>query len=85
MAKRGTVRIPDLEDEPEREAVDETPSEVVLPAPWVLDAGIKKFYELANLHWPKKDQSVSFDMRNEKQLRITLGLVYAAMRQQDRQ
>lgn len=83
MARRGPVRVPDLEDDPRREHVDDTPTEVVLPPPPVIDAGVKKFYELANLHWPKKDQSISFDMRNQQMLRVVLGMVYTAMRARD--
>jgi len=83
MARRGPVRIPDLEDEPERDLSNETPAEVVLPPADVLNAGLQKFYELAKLHWPNKDQSVSFDYKNERMLRVTLGLVYSAMKSKD--
>lgn len=58
------------------------PDDVVLPPPDIIEAGVKKFQELANLHWPSgKDgyQSISFDSRNLHMLRITIGLVYMAM------
>jgi hypothetical protein len=63
--------------------VDDEPSEVVLPKPTIIDAGMAKFHELARQHWPAKEggfKLTSFDMRNDRQLRYTLGLVFMAMK-----
>ena len=62
---------------------------VTLPPAAVLNAGIAKFLEYANLHWPdapRKDKDfrlTSFDYRNDYHLRVTLGMAYAAMKQAD--
>jgi hypothetical protein len=53
----------------------------------VIDAGMLKFTELARLHWPASAggfKLTSFDIRNDRQLRMTLGLVYMAMQLADR-
>ena len=85
MGKRGPIRIPTDDEIFEREPVDDTdPPEVVLPSTTVIDAGLKRFRELAALHWPQKGgTSVSFNVSNAMQMRMVLGLVYMAMRTVD--
>lgn len=81
--KRGPIKIPDFEDDPRTHVDIEPLREVLLPPKEVLDAGVAKFYELVKLNWPNSAngfQLVQFDLRNEQQIRITLGAVFMAMR-----
>lgn len=81
MARKGPIRVPQFDpDEPEP-MPDLGVTEVMLPAAAIIDAGVEKFLELAKLYWPAKDgfKLTSFDMRNDRQLRMALGLVYMAM------
>lgn len=58
--------------------------EIVLPNKDILDAGLAKFTELCQLNWPNSSGTfglVQFDVRNPQHMRITLGLVYMAMRE----
>jgi hypothetical protein len=62
------------------------PVDVVLPPHAVIEAGMHKFEELARLHWPSSEPGVgfkssSFTITNGRQLRMTLGLVYMAMKE----
>lgn len=60
------------------------PAEVTLPPSPIIDAGVAKFLELANLNWPKQKGDFSlvrFDLRNIAMLRMTIGLVYREMLQ----
>jgi hypothetical protein len=69
----------------------ESPAEVTtLPDKAVLDAGVAKFMEYANLHWPQsfkvegaEFKLTSFDYKNDYHLRVTLGMVYMAMKNAD--
>jgi len=82
--RRPPIRMPDREEDLPREVYEEAPSEIILPPPPVIDAGAAKFQELAKLHWPSQEggfKLTGFDMRNDRQLRIMLGLVYMAMRE----
>jgi hypothetical protein len=59
-----------------------------MPEPAVLDAGVEKFREYAGRHWPRamKDGSFkleSFDTRDNEHLRITIAVVYLAMKEAD--
>lgn len=87
MAKRGPITVPDFDpEEASRGPAPPATQDVILPCKPVLDAGVEKFTELARLHWPSQDggfKLTSFDMTNDRMLRITLGLVYQAMRRED--
>lgn len=84
MPRRGPIRIPDdhdLRDEPQT-VRDDIPNEVKLPDKRIIDAGMAKFLEMARLHWPNAEggfKTVSFDIRNDRQLRMTLALAFMAM------
>lgn len=84
--RKGPIHIPD--DEPQGVTiitpVDDAP--IDLPPKAVIDAGVAKFLELAKLNWPSQEggfKLISFDMRNDRQLRVTLGLVFMAMREKE--
>jgi hypothetical protein len=82
--RKGPLRIPDAEEE--QPALDPgEPATVELPPRHVLDAGIARFGEMMRLHWPSRESGVSkaFDVTNERQLRMALGLTYMAMRDAD--
>lgn len=87
MPRKGPIRLPNLTAE-EENRVEIRETTIDLP-PWpVIDAGIAKFEEMAKLHWPAPEggfKLVSFDIRNNQQLRMTLGLVYMAMRKMDKE
>jgi hypothetical protein len=80
MSRKGPIRIPDAEAEPGPPDLGE-PVTVELPSRHVLDAGVTKFYEMLRLHWPGREAGISkaFDITNERQLRMALGLTYMAM------
>ncbi len=90
--KRGPIKVV-VEDERHHHdppASVEEPETVTLPTRAVIDAGVAKFMEYANLHWPlarpTADEAFklqSFDYRNTYHLRVTLGMVYQAMREAD--
>jgi hypothetical protein len=82
--RKGPLLIPDSEDDPATPAFGE-PEPVVLPPRAVIDAGVAKFQEMLRLHWPARESGVSraFDVTNERQLRMALGLTYMAMREAD--
>jgi hypothetical protein len=82
--RRGHFRLPDPEPDPRETQVVRDPDEVLLPPRPVLDAGLKRFQELAGLHWPKAGGSITFDMHNISQLMMVLGLTYMAMKEADR-
>ena len=84
---RGPIKVSLPEDEPV-EKVERAAMEVLdLPDNPILDAGVAKFMEYANLHWPVAGAGdfklTSFDYRNEYHLRVALGVVYMAMRKAD--
>lgn len=73
---------------PPRSVVED---DITLPPKAVLDAGVAKFREYAGLHWPAGRvvggddlKLASFDHRNPYQLRVTLAMVYMAMKEADR-
>jgi hypothetical protein len=80
--RKGPLLIPDAEEEATQAAPGE-PEPVLLPPKHVVDAGIAEFMRLARLHWPARESgiSISFDIKNERQLFLTIGLVYKAMRE----
>lgn len=83
--RRGMIDLPRFhraQAEPLAEA-DLTPTAIDLPAREVIEAGVSKFFEMANLYWPAKGGVISFDPRNKAQLRMALGLVYMAMKEID--
>jgi hypothetical protein len=82
--RKGPLLIPDAEEEATPAAPGE-PEAVLLPPRHVVDAGIAEFLRLARLHWPARESgiSISFDIKNERQLFYTIGLVYMAMRDAD--
>jgi hypothetical protein len=86
--KRGPIRVP--QDDPSSPYAkfddNDKPEEVTLPPGTVIDVGVAKFLEMAGLHWPNQEggfKLTSFDIRNDRQLRMTLGLVYIAMLEAD--
>jgi hypothetical protein len=86
--RRGPIKFPEYEPGGKNDAphVDEPPP-IDLPAPPIIDAGVKEFKKLAKLYWPDvKDgfKLSGFDVKNDRMLRYTLGLVYMAMRGVDR-
>jgi hypothetical protein len=87
MAK-GPIRVPAPDPIEEMTGPAAEPETVELPANEILDAGVAKFMELANLHWPTRGLRegfllTSFDIRDSHKLRMTLGLTYMAMKEQD--
>lgn len=88
MSRQGPIRFvlppeePVAPGEPVRDDVDE----IAMPEMAVLKAGIAKFREYANLHWPRAGKPgeefklQSFDPGNDYHLRVTLGMVYLAMK-----
>lgn len=85
MARRGPIKIPDDLFEEPKEVRDDIPNEVRLPDKRIIDAGMAKFLEMARLHWPNAEggfKTVSFDIRNDRQLRMTLALAFMAMMQE---
>ena len=86
MPNKKLIDVPRYEPGMRRDAIEEadlTPTAVDLPQPAVLDAGVKKFFEMANLYWPSKGGVITFDPKNRPQLRMALGLVYMAMQEVD--
>jgi hypothetical protein len=79
--RRGQFRLPDPDPDPLETKVVDDPEDVLLPSRPVLDAGMQKFAELAALHWPKSGGSISFDVKDQPRLMMTLGLVFLAMKQ----
>ncbi|HEY2105075.1 MAG TPA: hypothetical protein VGH29_04790 [Candidatus Binataceae bacterium] len=79
---RDPIRLPPVEDEPALPDPGE-PATVELPPRHVIDAGVVKFMQMLRLHWPGREGGVSksFDVTNERQLRMALGLTYMAMRE----
>jgi hypothetical protein len=81
--KRGMIDVPRYDPkaklDPPVEQADMVPTAVDLPPPKVIEAGVEKFMEMANLYWPARGGVITFDPRNKQQLRMTLGLVYLAM------
>jgi hypothetical protein len=88
VSKRGPIKVM-MAPEETRVVADTDLNQVLdLPPPEVLAAGVKKFLEYANLHWPTPSKDgdfklTSFDYKNEYHLRVTLGLVYMAMKDAD--
>jgi hypothetical protein len=80
--RKGPIRFPDAEDEPTAPDLGE-PATVELPPRYVIDAGVEKFMQMLRLHWPGREGGISksFDVTNERQLRMALGLTYMAMRE----
>jgi hypothetical protein len=86
MARAGPFTIPDpLPEVSGRRLQALDPEPVLLPPRPILDAGYRKFNELARQCWPnaKCDGLISFDPKNPQQLMYVLGLVYMAMRDAD--
>jgi len=90
MVRQGHIKVvlPKDEGEPVTVAQDIDSQILDLPDRAVLDAGVRKFLEYANLHWPLSRPTAdeafkltSFDYRNDYHLRVTLGMVFLAMRQ----
>jgi len=91
--KRGPIKVSLGKEEADadlREVAKGVADTVVLPAQKVLDVGVAKFREYAGLHWPAGRavggddlKLASFDHRNPYQLRVTLAMVYMAMREVD--
>ena len=85
MPKIGPVRIPDPQPQKRKHRFKpKDPEDVILPPRQVLEAGLAKFKEMAGLHWPSKDGSYAFDVKNAGQMMITLGLVYMSMKDAER-
>jgi hypothetical protein len=90
MRKRGPIGVV-LPPEDAAAEVHESPAEITtLPDKAVLDAGVRKFMEYAGLHWPATVKIegadfklTSFDYKNDYHLRVTLGMVYMAMKNAD--
>jgi hypothetical protein len=87
---RVPVRVPaeitDLTDPYLQNFNEEKPDDILLPPPAVIEAGLRKFLEMAALHWPHQQggfKLTSFDIRNDRQLRMTLGLAYMAMKEEE--
>lgn len=86
--RKGPIKVSlPADDEAPADAPHPMPAEVMeLPDTAILNAGLAKFQEYAALHWPVagKDAAdfklTSFDHRNSYHLRVTLGMVYLAMR-----
>jgi hypothetical protein len=62
--------------------------EALAPNDAIIKAGVARFREYANRHWPTKQRNgdfklESFDHKNEEHLRLTLCMVYMAMRDCD--
>jgi hypothetical protein len=58
------------------------------PSDQIIKAGVARFREYANRHWPTKQRNgdfklESFDHKNDEHLRLTLCMVYMAMRDSD--
>lgn len=85
--RKGPLRVPGIDPDLQINQQTLTDETVDLPPADVIDAGMLKFTELARLHWPASAggfKLTSFDIRNDRQLRMTLGLVYMAMQLADR-
>lgn len=78
---RKMIEVPKFQPDDRVEHADMVPTAIDLPRTEILDAGVKKFLEMANLYWPGKGGVITFDPKNKAQLRMTLGLVYYAMRE----
>lgn len=86
---KGPIKVHLLKVDPDPESVmDSVANTIVLPSLEVIEAGMKKFREYSNLHWPAgrvigtgELQLKSFDHRNDDQLRIALAMTFIAMKQ----
>lgn len=89
MSKGGPIKVMMLKDDPKidsgfpENAVSDT---IELPSIAVIEAGMKKFREYSNLHWPAgrvigtgELKLASFDHRNDDQLRIALAMTFISM------
>ncbi len=91
---KGPIRVKLLDDPADASSPDfsdNVSNTIALPPPDVIAAGVKKFREYANLHWPAgrvtgtgELQLRSFDHRNDQMLQIALAMTFVAMRQASR-
>ncbi len=84
--RRDPIKVTLPPEDPVAQSVVVPVEDVRLPDKAIIDAGVAKFLEYANLHWPlgrptadEKFKLISFDYRNDYHLRVTLGMVYLAM------
>lgn len=80
------IKFPGFDEQ--RDPIDEAdmvPTAVDLPPKYVIDAGVRKFIEMAKLYWPSKGGVVAFDTKNSAQLSLAMGMVYLAMREAETQ
>ena len=88
-SRRGPIKVVMPAEEVEEAQYNDLKNQILdMPPSEVLTAGVKKFMEYANLHWPAPSKSddfklTSFDYKNDYHLRVTLGMVYMAMKDAD--
>lgn len=92
MPPRGPIKVRLLKVDPDPAKIEDSVADTIeLPSVAVVDAGMKKFREYANLHWPAgrvigtgELKLASFDHRNDEMLKVALAMTFIAMRDAER-
>lgn len=91
-----SIKVKLLKDDPDDPSglnvnVNDVSDTIDLPSPEVIEAGVKKFREYANLHWPAgrvagtgELKLESFDHRNDKMLQVAIAMTFIAMKQAEK-
>lgn len=90
---KGPIRVVAIDEQDEVAQADQHIDDSIqrLPDQHILDAGVEMFKVWANLHWPTKPgadekfKMESFNYKNDYHLRITLGMVFLAMQEAERE
>lgn len=89
MSRKGPIKVAVVEEEETVYHADMDTKIIEMPGKEVLDAGVRTFMEYAGLHWPthstpdEKFKMESFNYKNDYHLRVTLGMVFNAMKAAD--
>jgi hypothetical protein len=89
MSRKGPIKVAVVEEEETVYHADMDTKIIEMPDKAIVDAGVKVFREYAGLHWPthstpdERFKMESFNYKNDYHLRVTLGMVFNAMKAAD--